>query len=293
MKILLYIVIIFIIFIAFVICESIREHSYFKIKKYKITNDKIPESFKNKRVIMFSDLHNACYGKDNEKLYSKIKEINPDFIIIGGDMPVANSKNSNLNMKTASFVASLSDIADIYYGVGNHEKRMQESEHLIKDWERYRSIISDYKGKHNIYYLDNKKFSVSKNGDKINIYGLDLEMAYYERFSKHKLSGKTIREMLGDINNDEFNILIAHNPEYFNSYISWGADLVLSGHIHGGMVRLPLFGGVISPKLRFFPYYDYGLYEKDNKIMILSGGLGSHSIKLRLNNVPEVVIIEF
>lgn len=292
MKVLLYIIIILIIAALIVVSESIREHKKFNVKTYKITNDKVPDTFKNTRIVMLSDLHNACYGKDNEVLYNRIKELKPDFIIIAGDMPVANSENKTLNFKTAEFIVKISDIADIYYGVGNHERRMLESVHLKKDWIKYQSILNNNSKNKKIYYMDNKRLSVSKGGKRINIFGLDLELAYYQRFSKKNLSEAEIIKNLGRPDKEEYNILIAHNPEFFESYVEWGADLILSGHIHGGMVRLPFIGGVVSPKPRLFPHYDYGEYKKDNTIMILSGGLGSHSIKLRLNNVPELILIE-
>ena len=293
MKVLLYIFIILIIFIASVILESNREHKNFKLTTYKLTNDKIPDTFKNKRIIVFSDLHNTFYGNDNEVLYKKIKELKPDFIILAGDMPVANSKNSELNLKTASFIAKLLDISDVYYGVGNHEKRMIESEPLKADWEKYYNIISSYKGKHKLYYMDNKKYSVTYGNRSINIYGLDIDLSYYQRFANINLTENEIVNMLGKTNPNEFNILIAHNPDYFTSYTKWGADLILSGHVHGGMVRLPFIGGVISPKPKLFPHFDYGEYNKDNSTMLLSNGLGSHSVKLRINNIPEIIVIEF
>jgi hypothetical protein len=90
---------------------------------------------------------------------------------------------------------------------------------------------------------------------------------------------------------EEFSILIAHNPDYFDDYARWGADLTLSGHIHGGLVRLPFLGGVLSPKLKLFPKYDYGYFETGGKRMIITGGLGAHNPKIRINNPPELVIV--
>ena len=110
--------------------------------------------------------------------------------------------------------------------------------------------------------------------------------------SKEHILPEEIREHIGEANEETYNILLAHNPEYFVSYALWGADLTLSGHFHGGSVRLPFVGGVISPKLQLFPKYDYGLHEKYAKKMIVTSGLGSHSVALRINNPAEVVIID-
>jgi hypothetical protein len=84
---------------------------------------------------------------------------------------------------------------------------------------------------------------------------------------------------------------MAHNPEYFEEYVTWGADLIFSGHVHGGMVRLPFLGGAVSPMIHFFPKYDKGLFENSNRYMILSGGLGNHTYKFRVNNLPEIVSV--
>lgn len=276
-----------------VVLESIREHKKFKVTTYKITNDKIPSEFKNTKAVVLSDMHNTFYGKDNEKILETIKKINPAFIIIAGDMPVANTKNSENNLKSARFVTKLADIADVYYGMGNHEERMMKKELLKDDWKKYTEILDTYKGSHKIFFLDNNKKNIYKNKDSISIYGLNLELEYYKRFSNEKPDKKEIDDKVGASNKESYNILIAHNPDFFESYVTWGADLILSGHVHGGMVRLPLIGGVVSPKPRFFPHFDYGVYKMDNSTMLLSNGLGSHSIKLRINNIPEIILIEF
>ena len=127
----------------------------------------------------------------------------------------------------------------------------------------------------------------------INILGLHLTDGYYKRFIKKPLDRSYLNQLLGEANEDEYNILIAHNPDYFDVYSDWGADLVLSGHNHGGLVRLPFVGGVISPRLRLFPKYDYGMFSDKHSTLILSNGLGAHSLKIRINNIPELVIINF
>ncbi len=260
---------------------------------YNISNEKLPTDFKNSKFVMISDMHNSFYGKNNEKVLNTIKDINPDFIVIAGDMPVANTENETINLKTAQFITDLADISDIYYGFGNHEERMMEKELLKDSWEKYYDVIKTYKGSHNIYCMNNNMLRIYKDKSFINIFGLNLELKFYQRFSNEKLEADEIIEKVGEPDKALYNIIIAHNPDYFESYVGWGADLILSGHVHGGMVRLPFIGGVISPKPRLFPHFDYGKYEKDKSIMLLSNGLGSHSIKLRINNIPEIVVIQF
>ena len=100
-----------------------------------------------------------------------------------------------------------------------------------------------------------------------------------------------MKEILGEADEDYFNILLAHNPQYFKEYAGWGADLTLAGHIHGGLVRLPLLGGVVSPMVSFFPKYDGGTFFENGKEMILSRGLGTHTIPIRMFNPGELNII--
>ena len=100
-----------------------------------------------------------------------------------------------------------------------------------------------------------------------------------------------LASLIGRPDPDSFHILLAHNPDYFPRYAEWGADLVLSGHVHGGIMKLPLLGGVISPSLRLFPKYDGGLFEERNSRMILGRGLGSHTIPIRVFNPGELIEI--
>jgi predicted MPP superfamily phosphohydrolase len=128
----------------------------------------------------------------------------------------------------------------------------------------------------------------------IRLTGLDLPPAYYKKRRITPLDAMTIEELAGAAERPYFNVLLAHSPEYFEAYARWGADLTLSGHFHGGIIRLPFIGGVISPYLRLFPKYDKGLYHSYNNesCMVLTAGLGTHTVP-RVNNPPELVLITF
>ena len=101
-----------------------------------------------------------------------------------------------------------------------------------------------------------------------------------------------MKEVLGCVDPKPFSILLAHNPEYFKEYADWDPDLALSGHVHGGVVRLPFLGGVIAPSLRIFPHYDAGLFEEYGHKMILGRGLGMHTLPIRIFNPGELIRIE-
>ena len=124
------------------------------------------------------------------------------------------------------------------------------------------------------------------------IWGYELPLDYYRRGRNFTLMTEQVTEALGAPKEGCCNVLLAHNPVYFDTYAAWGADLTLSGHLHGGIVRLPLLGGVISPQMKLFPDYTRGCYTKENHRMIVGAGLGSHTIPIRINNPPELVVID-
>ena len=179
---------------------------------------------------------------------------------------------------------------------------------IPKDFDNYVIVqISDLHnksfGKDNCILLDKVNyinpdviFIKIKNKDSyINVYGLTLPFSCYKYlFDKDKnidLEDNFLGKNLGDINSNEYNILLAHSPFYFKEYEKWGADLVLAGHVHGGIIRLPYVGGLLSPNRHFFPEYDLGKYEINNSTMIVSKGLGGSKVLIRVNCKPEVVKI--
>ena len=97
-----------------------------------------------------------------------------------------------------------------------------------------------------------------------------------------------LEDTLGKSDIRKCNLLIAHNPDYFSEYAKWGADLTLSGHVHGGIMRLPWLGGVLSPSYRLFPKYDGGVFRENGAIMLLGRGMGSHTIPLRFFNPAQL-----
>ena len=115
---------------------------------------------------------------------------------------------------------------------------------------------------------------------------------YYKRFVRRKMKPGYLESVLGEKSGDQYQILLAHNPDYFRDYAQWKPDLVLSGHVHGGVIKLPFLGGVVAPSLRPFPHYDGGLFEEYGCKMILSRGLGMHTIPVRLFNPGELILVE-
>ncbi len=122
----------------------------------------------------------------------------------------------------------------------------------------------------------------------IRLTGLDLDLDYFAHFRIRKMADGYLRRTLPDVDQGKCNILIAHNPDYFEDYAGWGAQLVLSGHVHGGIMRLPFVGGVIAPSYKFFPKYDGGVFRSGRSVMLLGRGLGSHTLPFRFFNPAEL-----
>ncbi len=266
------------------------DNNRISINKIKIQSSKLPKEFDNFKILQLSDLHCKIFGKENKRLIKKIDEINPDIIIATGDM---FSTSLDLNESFFKLCEKLIKKYSIYYSLGNHETILRTSKTSYKEWvENYLDKIKSL----GVCLLDNEMVTLLRNNEKINIYGLSLPMVFYRRrFNKDRdekieLKGEFIDNLLGKPKKDEFNILLAHNPLNFEAYVEWGSDLIFSGHVHGGAVRLPILGGILSPEIAFLPKYKEGTYAKNNSIMVVSRGLGNSSMPIRAFNSPEIVV---
>ncbi len=272
------VVVIALILLWFCIYDSNR----FVVVRYQIKSNKIKGRY---RAVVLADLHNKQYGKDNKLLIEEIGRCEPDGIWIAGDIPTAAPGNK---LDTAlHFVGELAEKYPVFYANGNHEHRLK----LYP--EKYGDMAGNYEDglvKAGVHRLVNEKREIMEHN--IVVYGSEIAREYYKRFKVMNMEECYLKELLGTARPDVFNVLLAHNPDYFPAYAKWGADLVLSGHVHGGMVRIPGWKGVISPRVSFFPKYDGGKFENGESTMILSRGLGMHTIPVRLFNPGEIVVIE-
>lgn len=268
-----------------VVIISIIENKRLTISRYDICSAKIPQEFHNCRILVLADLHDAVFGHENERLLHLIEEEQPDYILLAGDMLIGQKGHSS--DAAAALICRLAECYPVYYGLGNHEQRVKEEPQIYGSmWQEYCGKLSD-----KVILLENQQAVVRRGNAELCIYGLALDKEYYKRFRRKELTGAGLKEILGEADAAKQNLLIAHTPEYFKAYAEWGADLVFSGHLHGGMIRLPLLGGMVSPRVRIFPKYDRGRYEENGSTMLLSGGLGNHTLKIRVNNPPEVLVV--
>lgn len=268
------------------------ENIHLTKKEYTIVSDKLPSVFSGTRFIMLSDLHNNQFGNNNEILVKAIQNEQPEFIVIAGDMIV--SKDGQSFDVAYNLIEQLVQLCPVYYGYGNHEQRLKKREEDHEVLEPSFLAYEEQLKNLGVVILDNKDMVFERKGKHIRLTGLSIGLEYFKKFPRPKMKVQYINETIGE--KKSYTILIAHNPEYFEQYAEWGADLVLSGHIHGGMVRLPFIGGVVSPQYRLFPKYDSGYFKKEigklTSQMIISRGLGIHTIKIRVFNRPELVVIK-
>ncbi|MBR5127348.1 MAG: metallophosphoesterase [Roseburia sp.] len=251
------------------------------VTPFEVESEELPESFDGYRIVQVSDLHNDEFGKDNEKLLAIIKEAKPDIIAITGDL--LDSRRTSVE-KALNFVTKAAQIAPCYYVTGNHESRMKEEYEQLE-----KAMISA-----GVIVLRNEKVVLEKEGEQITIVGLDDPrfVIATDRVPKMEaVIGGVLEGILEDVPEEMFTLLLSHRPEMFAMYCNQGVDVVLSGHVHGGQVRIPYIGGIIGPGQGILPDYDAGIYMADGTTMVLSRGLGQSIIPFRVNNPPELVVV--
>lgn len=275
----MYIFLIVVLFlIVFAIVVSIVDNQIIKVREYTIKTKKLNKAVK---IVFLSDMHGQEHGKDNCKLISKISDIKPDYVLAGGDM--INGKVNADFSHVVDFFESIKN-EKIVYGIGNHEYRVKYYTEEYQD--RYQQYVTKLRNL-GIKVVENEKVFLDEI---IEVQGLMVDREYYKRRGKLELSEDALTGYIGERNTDIFRILLAHNPEFAETYATQ-ADLVLSGHMHGGIMRLPFINGVISTKFKLFPRYAGGMYRFFDSVMIVSRGLGSHTIPLRIFNPTELVVI--
>ena len=280
------ILIIVAVFIVYCLIEMIRELRDFRVTKYRICSQKLNGIKREKKIIFLSDLHNRMYGEENERLLESIRNQHPDLILIGGDMLVR--KDGNSYDKTVHFLAKLPGICPVYCANGNHEQKLKElPDKYEQSYEEYKKALTAS----GIHMLENASETVKLDEVPVKLSGLEIPLGAYARFGKKELSLKEITDRIGE-HGDDYQFLLAHHPGYMKEYLAYGADLILGGHYHGCVVQLPWIGGVISTNFTLFPKYSGGIYQEGEQTAVVSRGLGTHSVPLRLWNWPELIVLE-
>lgn len=272
--------------LAGVIIRSIYENKQLVIEEYEIGSEKIPNAFDGYRIVFLTDLHCREFGTRNQKLLESIAQCKPDVVLIGGDMVISQENVSEeIPLK---LLKELVKRYPVYYADGNHELRLARNEEIFG--VRYKDYIHKMK-EYGVQHMSNETIVLAADDGFISLTAFDLEKKFYHRFHIPQMTKEEIETAVGKNTGKVFQILLVHNPNYMDAYADFGSDLVLAGHFHGGMVRIPGLGGVISPQVQIFPKYDAGQFQKKDTTMIVSRGLGNHSVKIRLFNRPEISCI--
>lgn len=256
----------------------------FRTVRYDIGSPKIPAEFDGFSMAHLSDLHGAVYGEKNCILTERIHELKPDMVVMTGDMADSGDGSS---IRLMDLCRRLLDRYPVCYIPGNHEQAMKKEERL---W-----LTGNLKDL-GVWVLENKRRRIRQRDSALWIYGLVMAMPYYKDPMREDyvkgihFSAEDTKKALGKAEEGQFNILLCHNPLYFPSYRDWGADVTLSGHIHGGIIRIPGLGGLLSPDLTLFPKYDGGHFEEQGRHLVVSRGLGNHFF-VRVLNPAELVLV--
>lgn len=255
------------------------------LKNYDIYSRRIKT--KEVRLHFLSDLHGLSFGMDQSFLLKVMKKRKPDLVLIGGDMMVGNCQQSWLNLE--KLLEKLNQEFPVYYAMGNHEQK------ISRPWEAEISSQADELFaaiRENTIFLDNRSSVFECGENRLRITGLSLEKQYYRKPFPKKLTRNHICELVGAADTlDEYQILLAHNPYHADAYFRWGGDLVLSGHYHGGVVRFNENRGLISTHFHPFPKYCCGHFQSQDSHLIVSPGMGEHSVKVRVHNPRELIEI--
>ena len=234
----------------------------------------LPAGFDGCRIVVLSDLHGAEFGEENTDLFAAVAEQNPEYIFYLGDLE--DRFRGAAAGYAESVAAGLSAIAPTYYVTGNHEWALHGVPELKERLEN-----------NGVTVLSNRFVTLERNGDTLVLAGIDDPNGYADQKSPETLAAE-----LYAAHGDPFWMLLAHrNDRFKEQYSLLGADLVLSGHAHGGMIRLPFTDGLVSHDMTFFPSYTAGLYEENGSCLFVTRGLGNSGPSFRLFNRPEVAVL--
>ena len=259
----------------------------YRRKEYVITSKKVKEPL---TFVLLADLHGASYGKGNQRLIKSIEAENPDFVFVAGDMLSAKKNPGKWGQNAATdILTGLANRTYVCYARGNHESKM------VRNTGRYGKTAAEYEKKlaqAGVVLLNNESGEFYIKNTKITVSGLELTREYFKKLRARKLTDTVLKKILGVGEKESYHVLLAHSPHHGDVYFRWGADLILSGHNHGGVMGFPRCGGVLTPQFRLFDKYTAGRFDRGNQTLIVSRGLGDHMPLPRIFNPREYVVMK-
>lgn len=246
------------------------QNNHLVTTEYKISSSELPDEFVGYKIVQLSDVHNDQFGLHNKSLINKVKKLEPDIIVITGDL--IDDTFTNVN-RSIDLCQELVKISPVYYVTGNHEYMVEDNqrEELFAGLDRV-----------GVFRLNDEYVPLEKGKGIIYLAGYD----------ENSIGRQVIEDTLKPLKADDYVISLAHEPEIIDRVYSHEKnDLVFTGHAHGGQFILPGVGGVVAPGQGFFPEYYEGVHESGNTKMVISRGLGNSIIPVRLFNYPEIVLV--
>ena len=255
------------------------------ITNYKINDPRWPAALNSWRLVQLSDIHNqATEGPGNNQIISSVQKLQPNIITITGDLFDGDRTNIPNNLQ---LVKELTSIAPVYMVLGNHEFANDDYIKLIQLVEEAGAQV-----------MRNELVTINDPGAPITIIGLDDPAAWGWPLSykaQEQLTAKTLNKIMAlpEFNSTSPRLILAHRPELWPQYLLADPLVILSGHTHGGQIRLPLIGAIYVPNQPLLAQYDEGIFTKANSYLIISRGLGNSFINCRFDNYPQIVTIDF
>ena len=244
-----------------------------QVEDFTFSSPRLPAGFDGAVIVHLTDIHGAYFGEHNEKLYDAVREAKPDYIVLTGD--ILDSYRETPHAYAGELCRDLAQIAPTYVITGNHEWALPDPRGLKRILRESGATL-----------LDNRFVTLERQGDSIVLAGIDDPNGFADQKTPEKLA-----EEVQAAFSHPFWILLAHrNDRFASQYSLLGADLVMAGHGHGGIIRLPFTDGLVSHKT-LFPSYTAGFYEENGSTLFVSRGLGNSGASFRLFNRPQIAVL--
>ncbi len=246
---------------------TVRQYT---VSSYKLNHDDVI------RIVLITDLHSCIYGENQKDIISVLAAQKPDLILLGGDI----ADDVNPLEGTIQFLKGIKGLAPSFYVSGSHDM-------WRADYPQVKTLFASY----GVTVMEGDIIPLTIRGQQINLCGIqDPDVPYQGRSD---LFGKALYNAFHGLEEDAYNILLAHRPDFIDLYRQYPFDLVLSGHTHGGQVRIPLLiNGLYAPNQGWYPKYAGGLYQAGDTAMIVSRGVSYYPKLPRIFNPPEVVMVK-
>lgn len=264
-QIIIYISLLFVLLVGF---KAYYDTNFFKVNQVAFETNKMPDR-SSLMILQLSDIHNKVFGDENKKTLNKIENLNADIIVITGDLIDRKTDDFTDMFALVEELTSLNE--NVYFISGNHEWGNPDTEAFFSGLEE-----------RNVIMLDNSHTTITLNNVTINLVGVGDSSTEHDN----------LEIALEGLDPDHYTVLLSHTPDTSNSFIESPVDLALSGHTHGGQVRLPFIGSIVAPDQGFFPTFDKGIFNRgDGKYLYIDSGLGTSILPIRFLNQSQMSMI--